>query len=72
MSDNEDYWADKTMEECLAASCFMVEQFIAWNNLPQKMDKTVFEKTDKHKEWEAEKAIWDNFTDKEKAAFVLR
>lgn len=71
MTENENYWADKNMEECLKATCFMVEQFIVWNNLPKKMDKTIFEKTNKYEEWETEKAIWNNFTDDEKAAFLM-
>jgi hypothetical protein len=48
------YWANKTMEERLEATCFLVEQYISMNNLPERMDKTVFEKVDKHKEWEEE------------------
>ena len=63
------YWADKTMEECLAAACFMVEQYISWNNLPAKMDKTVFEKTDKRKEWAEEQQLWNSFSAKEKEMF---
>lgn len=67
-SDSE-YWAGKTMEECLTATCFMVEQYISWNNLPARMDKTVFEKIDKHKEWAEQQHQWDNFSVKEKEMF---
>lgn len=67
-SDAE-YWADKTMEECLNATCFLVEQYISWNNLPSRMDKTVFEKIDKHKEWAQELQEWNSFSDKEKELF---
>ena len=69
MPSDAEYWADKTMEECLTAVCFIVEQYISWNNLPVKMDKTIFEKTDKHKEWREEQQIWNSFSAKEKAMF---
>ena len=67
-SDAE-YWANKSMEECFNATCFLVEQYISWNNLPVKMDKTVFEKVNKHKEWKEEKQLWNNFTEEEKKLF---
>lgn len=53
--DDSEYWSNKTMEECFEATCFLVEQYIALNNLPERMDKTVFEKVDKKKEWAEEK-----------------
>ena len=58
------------MEECHEATCFMVEQYISWNGLPSRMDKTFFEKTDKHKEWAEKKKIWNSFTPEEKALFI--
>ena len=69
MPSDAEYWADKTMEECLAATCFMVEQYISWNNLPARMDKTVFEKIDMHKEWAKEQQIWKSLSAKEKKMF---
>ena len=69
MPDDADYWADKTMEECLTAACFMVEQYISWNNLPSKMDKTFFEKIDKHHEWKEEQKLWNSFSAQEKEMF---
>ena len=71
ISSDDGYWADKSMEECFDAVCFMVEQYISWNKLPSRMDKTVFEKTDKHKEWSEENEIWNTFTAGEKAMFKL-
>ena len=67
-SDAE-YWAGKTMEESFEATCFLVRQYIRMNNLPTRMDKTVFEKVDKHKEWDEEKKIWDSFTEEQKNQF---
>lgn len=67
-SDAE-YWAKKTMDECFEATCFLVEQYISLNNLPDRMDKSVFEKVDKKKEWEEEKKIWELFTEEEKKRF---
>ncbi len=69
IQSDADYWADKTMDECFEATCFMVEQYISWNNLPSRMDKTVFEKTNKHKEWAEEQKIWDSFSDREREMF---
>lgn len=57
------------MEECLNAVCFMVEQYISWNNLPARIDKTAFAKTNKHKEWAEEQEIWNTFTPEEKTMF---
>ena len=69
LPSDAEYWAGKTMEECLSATCFMVEQYISWNALPVRMDKTVFEKIDKHKIWAAEQELWNSFSEKEKAMF---
>ena len=69
MPSDAEYWASKTMEECLNAACFMVEQYISWNNLPSIMDKTFFEKTNKRKEWAEEKRIWNSFSVKEKELY---
>ena len=69
MPSDAEYWANQTLEECLKAVCFMVEQFISWNKLPSKMDKTCFEKTDKHREWAEEQQIWNSFSAKEKEMF---
>ena len=69
VSSDAQYWAAKTMEECLNATCFMVEQYISWNNLPSKMDKTFFQKIDKHKEWQEEQKLWNSFSVQEKKMF---
>ena len=66
MPSDAEYWAGKTMEECLSATCIMVEQYISWNNLPTRMDKTVYEKVDKHKEWAEEKRMWNKSDAKKK------
>lgn len=64
-----EFWASKTAEESFEATCFLVKQYISMNNLPERMDKTIFEKMDKHKEWEEEKKIWDLFSEEEKRKF---
>jgi len=69
ITSDAEYWAEKTMEECLKAVCFMVEQYISWNSLPETMDKTVFAKINKHKEWAEEQEIWNSFSPEEKAMF---
>ncbi|MBI4646007.1 MAG: hypothetical protein HY738_05270 [Bacteroidia bacterium] len=66
------YWADKTQEECFAAMCFLVEQYIVWNNLSARMDKTVFEKMNKYKEWEEEKKYGTFSVQKKKLFFHYR
>ena len=69
MPSDAEYWAGRSMEECISATCFMVEQYISWNNLPTRMDKTVFQKIDQHKAWAEEQKIWDSFTAEEKKMF---